>query len=423
MTKATSLAIAVMLLSACKGKGDDKKGATDPGTASATAPATLDAGAAAAAPDGATAAAGSDPRCETQCRFLANTPLDNIATYYQEACGTAWVAPAADDCDALDYQRNCIYATAGYTFKKAKWQDTFGKLPWYKARPDFKETDLSRIATANIRELKQAALTCRGEKTGAIPSKFPASKLSAADQKTIVAWFAKKAKGELVLPAKLEADFQPATPEQMKTDWFAHEHLFTLEEWTPMEYRDGPAKPGEPRTVYVGTSTAGPDCVDEGGEECEGFEVIYFDLDAKGAIVGISVTAAACPLVYLEGPGGALSYQGEILRYLGRPSFERTEELRLDALPACAGGEVRIQLVEAKDEITYLDDVALVIDGTAIAPRACAEDGAAPAYCAEDGRHLTLSRGQTLSLVFDIPSSARCTAPALRANGHYISVP
>src|SRR5688572_13848152 len=126
MTKATSLAIAVLLLSACKGKGDDKK--ADPGTG--TAPATGTAAASGSAPattDAAAAAAGSDPRCETQCRFLANTPLDNIATYYQEACGTAWVAPAADDCDALDYQRNCIYATGGYTFKKAKWQDAFGK--------------------------------------------------------------------------------------------------------------------------------------------------------------------------------------------------------------------------------------------------------------------------------------------------------
>ena len=129
----------------------------------------------------------------------------------------------------------------------------------------------------------------------------------------------------------------------------------------------------------------GPDCQGE-GEECEGFEWITFDLDAKGKIVGIAVSAAACPLVYVEQAGGAFDYQGEILRNLAKPAWEATQQLRLDTT---CDGEVRVQLVEAKDEITYLDDVALVVGGVAVAPRACGEANP-PAYCGDDGRFATL---------------------------------
>jgi hypothetical protein len=416
MTRASAVVLVVGLLAACKGKDTSPGAGTGTGSGSATG--TADA-TDAAITDGAVAAAvAPDLRCETQCRFLANVPLADAPAFYQQACGGAWVTPAADDCDALDLQRNCIYATAGYVFKKEKWKTFFGKQPWYTARPDFKETDLSRVATANIRELKQDALTCRGaDGEHPIPARLTASSISAADRKTIVAWFTKKAKGDIVLPPKLESDFQP-TDEAGMLSWLRSPDLFVLKEWTPFEYREG--KPGEPRTVMVATSAAPPDCVDDGNEGCEGFEVIYFDLDAAGKIVGIGVTAAACPLVYVEQPGGALDYQGEILRFLGRPTFESAQELPL-AGATCAAGTVRVQLVEAKDEITYLDDVALIVDGIALAPRACTA-AAPPAYCGDDGRRFTLARGDSLALAFDVPAGSACRRLALRADGHYATI-
>ena len=410
MTKARMIlvtATAAAALIGCEGKKDG--GAA--GSASAS-------GAASASGSGVASVA-VDARCENPCRFLADVALDKVGNAHQQACRKPWTTPDPTDCDQLDYRRNCIYATAGGTFKKPKWQDAFGKLPWYAARADFKESDLSRVASSNVRDLKQQALACRGkgEARAAIPTRFTASKITKADQATIVGWFAQKAKGEAVLPPKLESEGSPATGNEIMR-WLAQGHLFQLKPWTPFEYDEGETA-GAPRHATIATGAASPDCVGEDGE-CEGFEWITFELDAKGAIVGLSVGAAACPLVYVEHADGALSYEGEILRNLVQPAHEATQHLRLDALPTCSG-EVRVQLVEAKDERTFLDDVALVLDGTAVAPRACRE-AESPAYCGDDGRFATLSRGQTLALVFDVPPGLACARPVLRADGYYVPV-
>lgn len=417
------LAAALAALGACKGKDKDKGAEPAPGTAAATAgTATATAGTAAATAAGTAAAPNptADARCETPCRFLADVALAEVASAFERTCARPWPAPAATDCDQLDYQRNCIYATAGYPFKKAQWQDAFGKASWYQRREDFKETALSPVAGNNIRDLKRQALACRGagKPPPAIPSRFTRSEISKADEKIVVEWFAKKAKGELVLPSKLESDGEPTTPEEIKKEWFEQPSLFQLAPWTPIEY-EGDGKAGAPRKISVATGVPGPDCEGE-GEECEGFEWITFELDAKGKIVGLAVSAAACPLVYVEHANGALSYEGEILRNVVGARRETTQHLTLAALPACSG-EVKVQLVEAKDEITYLDDVALMIDGTAIAPRACSA-AAAPAYCGNDGRYATLHRGQTLALSFDVPEGAPCARPQLRADGYYVPV-
>ncbi|MBN1492241.1 MAG: YARHG domain-containing protein, partial [Phycisphaerae bacterium] len=58
-------------------------------------------------------------------------------------------------CDAYDELRNCIFARFGYVFSKPKWQKQFGKLPWYKPDPSFKEDKLPAVAKANVKKLKQ----------------------------------------------------------------------------------------------------------------------------------------------------------------------------------------------------------------------------------------------------------------------------
>ncbi|KAB2890487.1 MAG: YARHG domain-containing protein [Kofleriaceae bacterium] len=389
--------VVVALIGACGGKKQE----AGPGTGTGTG-------------TGTETAAGGDERCAAPCRFLADTPIADVGAAYEKACGKPWVELADSDCDALDHMRNCIYAHHGYTFKKAKYQEAFGKEPWYKARGDFKESDLSRVASQNVRALKDEAATCRGEEPSPIPATFTASKVSKADLALVVGWFTRKAAGDPPLPKKLEADGNPATEADIK-GWLAQKQLFTLEAWTPIEYEDG--KRTGHRKITAATGAPSPDCYSE-DEDCEGFEWITFEIDEKNQIIGLSVGAAACPLVYVEGEDGALTYEGEILRDLVRAGREATQHLRLDAAGACHG-EVRVQLVEAKDEITYLDDVALVVDGVAIAPRACA-NGATPAYCANDGRYLTLHRGDSLPLVFDVPAGAACATPELRADGYYV---
>src|SRR5688572_25053828 len=89
-------------------------------------------------------AAVSDERCADPCRMLATLKISDHAAEVKKTWAAEW-KPATADCDQPDFLGNCIYATAGYTFKKAEWRDTFGSEPWYKARPDFKDSDLSPV--------------------------------------------------------------------------------------------------------------------------------------------------------------------------------------------------------------------------------------------------------------------------------------
>ena len=57
-------------------------------------------------------------------------------------------------CDAYDELRNCIYARFGYVFAKPKWQQQFGKMPWYKPDPAFTEAKLPSVAKGNVQKLK-----------------------------------------------------------------------------------------------------------------------------------------------------------------------------------------------------------------------------------------------------------------------------
>ena len=236
---AGSIVVALSLVG-CKSKQDGAGTASGSGsgTGSGSGSATGSGSASGSGSATGTGAAASDERCANPCRFLVDTALADVGAAHQQTCGKAWETPAATDCDALDYQRNCIYAHHGYTFKKAKWKDAFGKEAWYKARADFKETDLSRVATNNVRDLKNQAATCRGEEPSPIPATFSASKVSKADLAIIVGWFTQKAAGDPPLPKKLEADGAAATEADIK-GWLGNKHLFTLEAWTPIEYEDG----------------------------------------------------------------------------------------------------------------------------------------------------------------------------------------
>ena len=51
-------------------------------------------------------------------------------------------------------QNPSLVARFGYVFSKPKWQEQFGKLPWYKPDPTFTEAKLSPLAKANVQKLK-----------------------------------------------------------------------------------------------------------------------------------------------------------------------------------------------------------------------------------------------------------------------------
>lgn len=135
-------------------------------------------------------------------------------------------------------------------------------------------------------------------------------------------------------------------------------------------------------------------------------------LDMRDDVVGTydNDDCAACPYVF-QFAGGVGAMRGESLRNLVGADAEATDEL---ALAPAADGVVTVQLAEVKPETTYLDRIALRVDGGLIAPRECAGGGPA---CADDGVFDTFSIGARRTFTFDVPPGAEVT---LVTTGYYL---
>ncbi len=117
---------------------------------------------------------------------------------------------------------------------------------------------------------------------------------------------------------------------------------------------------------------------------------------------------AACPFVYAVSDTGAVRV-GEILRDL---RGERAYSLQSLELPR---GTTRVRLAEEKPEITFLDEIVLVVDGVELRPLAC-RGAPVPDYCAADHVPYVLRRGDTLDLTFE---ATRGDDTTLFARGYY----
>lgn len=101
--------------------------------------------------------------CADPCQLLMRYAYDDLAAnacklcrkHDDTFCETDFPWNDVPACDAYDELRNCIFARFGYVFAKPKWQQAFGKLPWYKPDPSFKEDKLSATVKGNIRKLKE----------------------------------------------------------------------------------------------------------------------------------------------------------------------------------------------------------------------------------------------------------------------------
>lgn len=362
--------------------------AIDAATSTATPPAmTMDAAAQPAV----------DERCASPCRFLAETPLAEIAVKVQATCGTEWPAVSASDCAQLDYQRNCIFATAGYTFKKPIYQSAFGVQPWYTPRADFTDRDLSKVATANIAELKRMAASCR-----------QGNPIDARDRALVDAWLADIQAGKV----QLEGD-NDMSPKKL----YAKRKLKRARYVTPDAYSpkmQAAATTKGVRVLFLDFSEPEPDNCDE----CEGFGIwLELAIDANDQVIAVEQGFAACPFAYLVTADGPV-LQGELLRNLDAPTREGTQALAVDA--PC-GGSVTYRITEEKDEVTQLDELMLVLDDRVIAPDACGPGPLTePALCANDGVAHRLAKGEALDVSFTIPRGVACRGAYLRANGHYL---
>jgi YARHG domain-containing protein len=391
----TIFVIALVFGVACKGKEPAKS--AEP----AAKPAPGQASGSSAAPAPTAPPAAADERCADPCRFLATTALADIAGEVKKTCGLEWKPAAADDCDQPDYLRNCIYANAGYTFKRKQWQQTFGAATWYKPRADFKDADLGKVALANVAALKQQAKDCRTSQA-----------VKPADIAIVEKWLDGVRAGKPEMPAvtmlgsdKVDANVLAKQLADSKDDFkkgLKTEYRYTENDW------GGAFKGQTVRTIEFspGNAEPHPDCQDEEG--CDSGDIIEIALDDKGKVVAVSQLFVACPHVYVAG-----RFQGEILRDLARPALERWQALPIEL--RCDGGVVNVRIVEDKPEVSELDTLELVVDGQHLRPLACG------ALCGNDGVAQTLRQGETLDVAFALPPGARCGRALLRANGHYVS--
>jgi formylglycine-generating enzyme required for sulfatase activity len=111
--------------------------------------------------------------CGDACSLLVLFAYDELAKHACEMCSEYGMRGFCEDgpydgtretadfpfspstsCDQYDELRNCIFARFGYVFSKPKWQQQFGKLPWYKPDPSFTEAKLPAVAKANVQKLK-----------------------------------------------------------------------------------------------------------------------------------------------------------------------------------------------------------------------------------------------------------------------------
>lgn len=152
---------------------------------------------------------------------------------------------------------------------------------------------------------------------------------------------------------------------------------------------------------------------------------VVFAADASGALVEREKkptgetfdcnNLAACPWVYVVGADGPVRI-GEILRDVRGKAAYTLQEL---ALPAADRGPLHVRVAEEEDEVTFLDEVYVEVDGAKLAPAACATT-AAPAYCAADHVPYRMQKGDVLDLAFDLPASS---TPTIFARGYYVPTP
>jgi len=119
---------------------------------------------------------------------------------------------------------------------------------------------------------------------------------------------------------------------------------------------------------------------------------------------------AACPFVFRLDDQGAAKV-GEVLRNQRRPELEAADRLPLGQVTA---GRLVVRLLELKPETTFLDRIAVEVDGEPVHPVQCSAQE--PAFCEDDGIYTRIDADRDLTLEFVLPQGGR---GVLVADGYY----
>jgi hypothetical protein len=173
------------------------------------------------------------PRCSDPCLFLQDTALAKLPDAFKAACPDA-KAQDLEDCTAVDYARNCIYAAHGVAFKKKQWRELFAAKPWYKSRGiDANKLALSDVERANVKALAALGKTCKKDVS-----------IDKADFARVKAWVAALPKapapklvfeaGRAVTGGELERDLVDELAQARATISFDHATARYVKPTTPL---------------------------------------------------------------------------------------------------------------------------------------------------------------------------------------------
>jgi hypothetical protein len=130
----------------------------------------------------------------------------------------------------------------------------------------------------------------------------------------------------------------------------------------------------------------------------------------------------ACPWLYVY-DGRSFERRTEILRNARGQQNERTEQTPIGPVEI-VDGAITLQVAEEKDEISFIDELYVVVDGIELR----AESDACPAakVAAKDQDYLTITAGESCEFRFRLPDSlsAQERAPvSVVVSGYYAPLP
>jgi hypothetical protein len=308
-------------------------------------------------------------------------------------------------CGELAYLRHAIRSWHGHLPQTRGWRRVIESQPGYTPRA---ERPLPAAAVRNLKWIKAARARCLARNA-----------IKPRHREIIARFFAEKAKGRPRLPKRLFVDGQPVSPKRF-LQFLNGEGLYGFGLRTWMEPIKGSLvdlhlDQRELTTINVANGLAGVDCMGD-DESCEGYEWSEFVFDKQDRLIAIHLSAAACPFVDVRSGDGSWRRVGETLRHINHRARKDTQQLGVPA-PVCADGIFEVRLSEEKDETTYLDAIAVELDGRRLLPMRCAKGS--DAVCAIDGRVQTLQTGETDVYRFAVPDDSACRRVILVANGHY----
>ena len=121
----------------------------------------------------------------------------------------------------------------------------------------------------------------------------------------------------------------------------------------------------------------------------------------------------SCPVVYSLANGEQWYREGTILTHRGAKHREGTDEIELKHFVGV------VKIAEEEDEVSYVDRVYLRMKttfGASYIIPAREKD-----IAVSEGRYITLRRGDTVTLRFDIPPDTAVEKIYLGASGYYLS--